>query len=272
MNFIDALILGIVEGITEFLPVSSTGHMILVSSLLKIADSPFTKSFEIIIQLGAILAVVFLYREKIFKNFGLMYKVFIAFLPTAVIGLALYSFVKTYLLGNVYIVISALFFGGIIIVAFEKMKETKNFEKGSASVKGRVTQGLVQDVDFISTKQAIYVGLFQAIAIIPGISRSAATIIGGEIVGLSRKAIVEFSFLLAIPIMLAASTLDILKHYDVFSGANIQLLGVGFITAFVVALIAIKSFLAYVQKHSFTVFGVYRIIVSLAFLGVLYVL
>lgn len=263
MNFIDAFILGVVEGVTEFLPVSSTGHMILASSLLKIADNSFTKSFEIIIQLGAILAVVFLYREKIFKNFNLMFKVFTAFIPTAVIGLALYSFVKNYLLGNVYVVISALFFGGIILIAFEQNKKDIGTKSAVQSI---------DDVEHISTKQAIYVGLFQAIAIIPGISRSAATIIGGEIVGLSRKVIAEFSFLLAVPVMLAASALDIFKHHDVFSGADIQLLGAGFITAFIVALVAIKSFLAYVQRHSFTAFGVYRIIVSLAFLGVLYVL
>ena len=119
MTYLDALILGIVEGITEFLPVSSTGHMILVSNLLNIGEDAFTKSFEIIIQLGAILAVVYVYREKIFKNFNLMYKVGVAFLPTAVIGLALYSIVKKYLLGNVYVVIGSLFVGGLIILFFE---------------------------------------------------------------------------------------------------------------------------------------------------------
>ncbi len=257
MNVFDALILGIIEGLTEFLPVSSTGHMILTSQILGIAEDSFTKSFEIIIQLGAILAVVLLYRDLIFKDMKLMSKVITSFVPTAVIGLALYSFVKNYLLGNVLIVISSLFFGGIIIILFER--KYRKIE-------------MVQDttVEQITYKQAIAIGLFQAIAIIPGISRSAATIIGGEIVGLSRKNIVEFSFLLAVPVMLSATLLDLYKHHDIFSGENWQLLGIGFIIAFIVAIIAIKSFLAYVQKHSFTAFGIYRMILALIFFGALY--
>lgn len=257
MNVFDALILGIVEGFTEFLPVSSTGHMILVSRLLGVADDLFTKSFEIIIQLGAILAVVLLYRNIIFKNVALMTKVVTSFVPTAVVGLALYSFVKNYLLGNVLIVISSLFFGGIIIILFERKYRKMEMVQETT-------------VEQITYKQAIAIGLFQAIAIIPGISRSAATIIGGEIVGLSRKTIVEFSFLLAIPVMLAATVLDVYKHHEVFTGQDWKLLSIGFVTAFVVAVVAIKSFLTYVQKHSFTAFGIYRIVLALIFFGTLY--
>lgn len=269
MTYLDALILGVVEGITEFLPVSSTGHMILVSNLLHIGEDAFTKSFEIIIQLGAILAVVYVYREKVFKNFSLMYKVCVAFLPTAVIGLALYSTVKRYLLGNVYVVISSLFIGGLIIIFFEnKYKKVGHVIKEEVSDENN-NEGILSDKS-VSLKQALYIGLFQAIAIVPGVSRSAATIIGGQILGLSRKVIVEFSFLLAIPVMLAATALDVYKHHDSFVGNQVGMLCVGFVTAFFVALLAIKTFLSYIQKHSFAAFGIYRIILAIVFLGVLY--
>jgi len=272
MNIFDALLLGIIEGITEFLPVSSTGHMILASHVLNISTDSFTKSFEIIIQLGAILAVVFLYRQKVFKNFQLMLRVGIAFIPTALIGLMLYSFVKKYLLGNVYVVVASLFVGGIIIIAFEK-----KYGRNAAIQNGEGVDNLnnaerqiTLDENSVSVKQALYIGLFQSIAIIPGVSRSAATIIGGQILGLSRTVIVEFSFLLAIPVMLAAASLDLYKHYDSFSSDQFGLLSVGFVTAFFVALLAIKTFLSYIQKHSFAVFGVYRIVLALIFFMVMY--
>ncbi len=271
MNIFEALILGVIEGVTEFLPVSSTGHMILASHLLNIGTDLFTKSFEIIIQLGAILAVVYMYRQKVFRNFNLMFKVGVAFLPTAVIGLALYSLVKKYLLGNVYVVIASLFIGGIIIILFEK----KYGEKGTLSAVPQPALSDPADKDTltnesVSLKQALYIGLFQAIAMVPGVSRSAATIIGGQIVGLSRKVIVEFSFLLAIPVMFAATALDLYKHHESFSSDQVTLLAVGFVTAFFVALIAIRTFLAYIQKHSFVVFGVYRIVLAIVFAAVLY--
>jgi undecaprenyl-diphosphatase len=264
MNIFDALILGIVEGITEFLPVSSTGHMILTSHLLGILSDPFTKSFEIIIQLGAILAVVYLYRKIVFKNINIMTKVVIAFIPTAIIGLVAYSFVKRYLLDNVYVVVASLFFGGIFIIFFEK--KYRNVE---SSVSINVEESLSEKS--ITVRQAIYIGIFQAVSIIPGVSRSAATIIGGQILGLSRKVIVEFSFLLAIPVMLAATTLDVYKNHTVFSSEQVGLLAIGFITAFLVAIVAIKTFLAYIQKHSFTVFGIYRIMLAIVFVGILYI-
>jgi undecaprenyl-diphosphatase len=277
MTYLDALILGIVEGITEFLPISSTGHMILASHMLNIGTESFTKSFEIIIQLGAILAVVYLYRQKVFRNMKLMFKVCVAFLPTAIIGLALYSIVKKYLLGNVYVVIASLFIGGLIILFFEKKYKTTqdaklDVNKLNVSIDEVHTSSQEETLteSSISIKQALYIGLFQAIAIIPGVSRSAATIIGGQILGLSRKIIVEFSFLLAIPVMCAATALDIYKHHDSFSSGQFMLLSVGFVTAFLVALLAIKTFLSYIQKHSFAVFGYYRIILAIVFLGVLY--
>lgn len=275
MNIFDAILLGVVEGVTEFLPVSSTGHMILTSHILNIGTDLFTKSFEIIIQLGAILAVVFMYRQKVFKNFRLMFKVGVAFVPTAIIGLALYSFAKKYLLGDVRIVIASLFIGGIIILLFEKKYKTHKSEANNKEISQSDAVGAVEetvDEKSVSIKQALYIGLFQSIAIIPGVSRSAATIIGGQLVGLSRKVVVEFSFLLAIPVMFSATALDLYKHHDSFSSEQFSLLAVGFVTAFVVALVAIKTFLSYIQKHSFAVFGVYRIVLSLVFVAVLYFL
>lgn len=287
MNFLDALILGIVEGLTEFLPVSSTGHLILTSSLLGISENPFVKSFEIIIQLGAILAVVVLYRKRFIGNFALMYKVIAAFIPTAVIGLALYSFIKRFLLGNVTVVIASLFVGGVVLILFEKFNVAEKFRRtknglaeteiGRESSATMATLGVSSSgsssssVESISTKQAVYIGLFQAIALIPGVSRSAATIIGGELLGLSRKTIVEFSFLLAVPVMLAASAFDILKNPEIFSLGGGYMLATGFITAFIVAIFAIKGFVSYIERHTFTAFGVYRILVAAVFLALLFV-
>ncbi|MEN9649142.1 MAG: hypothetical protein RL094_109 [Candidatus Parcubacteria bacterium] len=248
MTLLHALILGIVEGITEFLPISSTGHLILVSKLLGIEETSFTTSFNVIIQLGAILAVLVLYWRVVFSNKELFKKAVIGFVPTMVLGLVFYKVVKTFL-GSPSVVAWSLIIGGILLIVFEKRQKP-----------GQVVS------DNLTYKQSALVGVFQSIAFIPGVSRSAATIVGGQLMGISRKAIVEFSFILAVPTMLAASTLDILKHADTFTTQNIELLVVGFITAFVVAFLAIKSFLSYIQKHSFVAFGVYRIIVGIIFL------
>lgn len=262
MNILDALILGIVEGITEFLPVSSTGHMILTGHLLGLGDNAFAKSFEIIIQLGAILAVVYLYRDKILKSREALVKVLVAFLPTAFIGLAAYSFAKKYLLGNDVVVAASLFVGGIALVLFEKFIGRKATEvEISTSVDGSL-ESLFSKITY---KKAVCLGLWQSVAIIPGVSRSAATIVGGEIIGINRKTIVEFSFLLAIPTMLSATVLDVYKHANTFHSSDILILVVGFVTAFVVALLAVKSFFSYIQKHSFASFGYYRIAVALLY-------
>ncbi len=250
MNYFDATILGIVEGITEFLPISSTGHMILTSALLHIPDSDFLKSFEIIIQLGAILAAVILYAKTLVKNIELSKKVLVAFLPTAVIGLTVYKIVKS-LLGSNAVVVAALFLGGIVILLFARW-EKKQTEKIR-----------VENFSDISYKKSFFVGLYQSIALIPGVSRSAATIIGGRLMGISRKEIVEFSFMLAIPTMIAASGLDILKNYKTILAGNFGILIWGFLVSFVVAYFAIRTFLGYIQKHSFAVFGWYRIIISI---------
>jgi undecaprenyl-diphosphatase len=250
MNIIQSFILGIVEGITEFLPVSSTGHLILASALLGIAQSEFVKTFEIIIQLGAIAAVVVIYWRS-FLNIEILKKVIAAFIPTGIIGLALYKIVKTYLLGNEMVVLWALLLGGVALVVFEYFHQEKD--------------NAVSDITDISYKQAVYIGLFQALSIVPGTSRSAATIVGGLMLNLKRSTIVQFSFLLAVPTMLAASGLDLIKTSATFTLGEVLMLLVGFVVAFVVALFSIKFLLEYVRTHNFVPFGIYRIVVSLIF-------
>ncbi len=248
MTLLDAIILGIIEGITEFLPVSSTGHLILASALLKLEDTEFLKSFEIAIQLGAILSVVVLYARSLIKDRELIQKTIVAFLPTCVIGLIAYKFVKQYLMGNELIVVVALVIGGLVLILFEWLQRGK--PEGSKQ---------------ISYLQAVYIGLFQCISMIPGVSRSAATIIGGMVMGIERKTIVEFSFLLAIPTMAAATALDIYKSASLFSSSEVHLLIAGFVISFVVALFSIKFLLRYIQNHTFVAFGIYRILVAFLF-------
>ncbi len=247
-----ALVLGIVEGITEFLPISSTGHMILTAHLLHIPETDFVKSFEIIIQLGAICAVLALYWKKLLTSAKVFWRVAVAFIPTAIIGLLLYKVVKQYLLGSTTVVLWSLLIGGIALIMFER------YQKGRES--------RIQDIENISYKQAFTIGLFQSLAIVPGVSRSAATIVGGLLLGISRSAIVEFSFLLAVPTMAAATGLDLLKSYHTLASGSFGLLAVGFVTAFVSAFIAIKFLISYIQKHTFTPFGVYRVMLALVFL------
>lgn len=247
MNVIQAIILGLVEGITEFLPVSSTGHMILVSNLLGITQTDFVKSFEIIIQLGAILAVVVFYARKIVTQKELILPVLLGFVPTAIIGVIAYRFVKTYLLGNSSVVIGSLLVGGIIMIAVERWIVPSRNRRSRP---------------FISGRDAILIGLFQALAIIPGVSRSAATIIGGLLLGVRRENIVEFSFLLAIPTMAAATGLDLMSNASLFSPSQAGLLAIGFVVSFVTALGSIRFLLHYIKMHDFAAFGVYRIVVA----------
>jgi undecaprenyl-diphosphatase len=248
MTFLDAILLGIIEGITEFLPISSTGHLILASTLLKLHDSEFLKTFEIAIQLGAILSVVVLYSRSLIQNRELMQKTIVAFLPTAVVGLIAYKSIKRYLLGNEQVVVAALLAGGIFLILFELRK-----------------RGADSGQTVITYKQALWIGLFQCISMIPGVSRSAATIIGGMFLGIERRTIVEFSFLLAIPTMLAATVLDVFKSAAAFSPGEMELLGIGFVISFIVALLSIKFLLRYIQHHTFILFGIYRIAVALLF-------
>ena len=245
MSLFHALILGIVEGITEFLPISSTAHLILTSHLLQLAESEFIKSFEIIIQLGAILSVVVLYWSR-FWNWDVLKKLVVAVIPTGVIGLTVYRAVKGYLLGNIPVVLAALVIGGIALIIFERFQQR--------------TDG---DVDFsaITYRKAFLIGLFQAIAVIPGVSRSAATIVGGSLIGVSKRTIVDFSFMLAVPTMLAATGLELVKGRAALVG-HYDMLAVGFIVSFITAIVAIKAFLGFIKQRSFAAFGWYRIVLA----------
>lgn len=266
MNILHAIILGAIEGITEFLPISSTGHMILASRLLGIPSTEFLKTFEIFIQLGAIFAVLALYFRRLMTSMDTFKKVAIAFIPTAIIGLVLHDFVKRYLLASPLVVSISLIVGGLLIIWFEKW----NAKKGNQSFSEQDDNKNSNKNLNINYVQAIKVGLYQSIAMIPGVSRSAATIIGGQISGISRIQIVEFSFFLAIPTMFAAAILDLYKGVGDIGSNEILLLATGFITAFIVAIIAIKGFLSYIQKHNFIGFAIYRIVIGVLFLVLLY--
>lgn len=252
MDFIHAIVLGIVEGLTEFLPVSSTGHLILVSDILHIQQTDFVKSFEIMIQLGAILAVVVLYRRRFLTDQETLKRLAIAFLPTAFVGLVLYRFIKS-LFESPMTIVATLFLGGVIILLFERW------------LKNRKPTVPEADASVMTYLQAFLIGLAQSVAVIPGVSRSGATIVGGLALGLSRTAITEFSFLLAVPTMAAATGYDLLKSAGSFSSADVPVLLVGFAVSFAVALIAVKSFLRFVKGHSFDAFAIYRILAAIAF-------
>lgn len=257
MEIWQAVILGVVEGVTEFLPISSTGHLIIAGELLHLPETNFLKTFDIAIQLGAILAVVALYWRS-FLSVPVLKKLFIAFLPTGIIGFTLYPLIKGYLLGNMLVVILALGIGGVLLILFELWHREK--------------ETAVADVAALTYKQSFLIGLAQSVAVIPGVSRSAATILGGLSLGVSRVAIVEFSFLLAVPTMAAATGYDLLKNVGSFNSGDLGALVVGFIVSFVVALVAIKWLLAYVRGHSFIGFGIYRIGIALVLFGIFFLL
>lgn len=245
MNLFQALLLSVVEGITEFLPISSTGHLILTSHLVGVMQTEFVKSFEIIIQLGAILAVVVIYFRKLITNFDLWKKIIIAFIPSAIFGLLLYKQIKMYLIGNSTVVIWSLLIGGVLMLLFEKFFVPKK-------------------VYVLSTKYYVLIGLFQVLSMIPGVSRAFATIFGGMVVGMNRKEATEFSFFLAIPTMLGATVLDIYKSPIPTSGVGLLL--VGFIGSFLTAYVVIKWLIKYVESHNFNLFGWYRIALALMFI------
>ncbi len=250
MNYTEAILLGIVEGLAEFLPISSTGHLVLVSYWLGIPESDFLASFQIIIQLGAIAAVLFLYWRS-FLSVAIVSRLICSFIPTALVGLTLYPLVKGVLLGSPLIVVLALALGGVVLILFERVHTEYQQEN--------------QSITDITYKQAIIIGLCQAVAVVPGVSRSGATIIGGLLLGLKRVTIVEYSFLLAVPTIAAATGYDILRSFEIFTLDNISLLVVGFIVSFLVALVVITQLLRFIKQHSFTVFGWYRIVLAIIF-------
>jgi len=248
MSEIQAIILAIVEGITEFLPISSTGHMIIASSIMGINELELTKIFTVNIQFGAILSVVVLYWKRFFTSLDIYFKLFVAFIPAAVIGLLLNDIIDQ-LLENVVVVAVMLLLGGVVLIFVDRWFNNSN-----------------QDIDELIYPSAFKIGLFQCLAMIPGVSRSAATIIGGLYQKMSRKAAAEFSFLLAVPTMFAAASYKLLQGYQSIDTGDIQILLIGNVVAFLVAMAAIKFFIAYLTKYGFKIFGYYRIVLGLVIL------
>ena len=253
MDYIQAIVLAIIEGITEFLPVSSTGHMIIASSFFGIAHDDFTKLFTVVIQLGAILSVVVLYFKRFFQTLDFYFKLFVAFIPAVVFGL-LFSKKIDALLENPVTVAVSLVLGGFILLKADDWFSNKEE---------------IQNTNEINYSTALKIGLFQCIAMIPGVSRSGASIIGGMSQKLSRTTAAEFSFFLAVPTMLGATVKKCYDYYKdgfALSDQQINLLIIGNIVGFIVAMLAIRSFIGYLSKHGFKVFGYYRIIAGTAIL------
>ena len=255
MSIWQAIILAIIEGITEFLPISSTGHMIIGSTFMGIGSSEYVKMFTVAIQFGAILSVLVLYWKKFLQTVDFYVKLIIAFIPAAVFGLLLNDHIDA-LLDNPFIVAVMLILGGIVLLFIDKIFANNEFA--------------VEDQE-LSKKKAFIVGMFQVIAMVPGVSRSAATIIGGLTQKLNRKNAAEFSFFLAVPTMLAATAYKMLKYQldTGFSVSDFQILLLGNVIAFVVALMAIKAFIGFLTKYGFKFFGYYRIIVGILLLLIL---
>lgn len=256
MSYLHAIILAIIEGLTEFLPVSSTGHMIIGSSLMGIAEDDFTKLFTIVIQLGAILSVVVIYFKRFFQSVNFYLKLFVAFLPAAVFGVLLSDRIDALLESPTTVAIS-LVLGGIILLFVDDWFKNPTVKEE-------------KDINFMT---ALKIGFFQCVAMIPGVSRSAATIVGGMSQKLTRSTAAEFSFFLAVPTMLGATakkTLDFMKEGNSFTSEQVNLLIVGNVVAFIVAFIAIKGFINFVSKRGFKIFGIYRIVVGLAILGLIW--
>ncbi len=260
-TFLMAAFLGVVEGVTEFLPISSTGHLILVEDLLGF-EGPQGKLFEITIQLGAILSVVWIYREKLLRTaFGLfssgpaqrlVLNVLIAFLPAAVVGVLAHDFIKTVLFSP-WVVSAALVAGGVAILLIERFRKDHS----------------IVTVEDMSPRSALAVGLFQCLAMIPGVSRAAATIMGALLMGVSRPAAAEFSFLLAIPTMFGATAYDLYQNHDTLTSDGLAVIAVGFVVSFFVALIVVKWLLRYISAHDFGAFAVYRIVIGIAMFAIL---
>lgn len=256
MNFLQAIILAIIEGLTEFLPVSSTGHMILASSFMGIASDPFVKLFTIVIQLGAILSVVVLYFKRFFKTLNFYYKLAIAFIPAAVFGLLLSDKIDELLESPLTVAVS-LVVGGVILLFVDKWFNNPT----------------IHEEEEINFWTAFKIGCFQCIAMIPGVSRSGASIVGGMSMKLSRKVAAEFSFFLAVPTMVAATgkkLYDFYKEGHTITNDQLQVLALGNVIAFIVALLAIRSFIGYLNKYGFVAFGWYRIVAGLIIIALIY--
>jgi len=255
MTYLEAIVLAVIEGLTEFLPVSSTGHMIIGAALMGMETSPFVKLFTILIQLGTILSVLALYFKRFFRSLDFYYKLAVAAVPAAVLGVLLNDYIDS-LLESPLMVAVMLVIGGLVLLFVDKW----------------FSRPVTDSSDDISYRQAFVIGLCQCLALIPGTSRSASTIVGGMTQKLTRRAAAEFSFFLAVPMMLGASGVKILKFFKEghsFTGEEINLLIVGNVVGFAVALVAIKTFINLLAKYGFKAFGWYRIVVGLAIIGLL---
>lgn len=248
MTILHAVLLSVVEGVTEFLPVSSTGHLVLVSKLLAIPTSDFSKSFDIVIQFGAILAVISLYWKTIIRKPTIIVPVAFAFLPTALVGLLSYTVIKNSLLTNELVIVVSLALGGVVLVFLDRF-----IKKSTRS-----------NIVIMPLTHAVIIGIGQSFAVIPGVSRAAATVVTALLLGYDRTSAVEFSFLLAIPTIGAAAGLDVVKNYHALF-ANLPLLTIGFIGSWITALIAVRGFVGYMKQHSLAAFGWYRILVATLF-------
>lgn len=252
MDILQAAILGIIEGFTEFLPISSTGHLIVAADWLGLPQTEGNKAFEVIIQLAAILAVIANYSDKFSRDkIDLWAKLALAFVPIGAVGLLFHKQIKA--LFSIEIVAAMFIIGGIVFLIVEYFQKSR--------------PAGIERVEDVSWKQAGWIGIAQVFALIPGTSRAGATIIGALLAGLSRKAAAEFSFLLALPVMLAASGFDLLKHYKDFSGSDVAVLGVGFVVAFITAFLTMKLFIRFLEHFTFVAFGVYRILFGVLLLA-----
>ena len=259
VTIFQAITLGVVEGLTEFLPISSTGHMILTSSILGVPDDDFTKLFEICIQLGAILSVVILYRNRFLRQGVVFYKkLLIAVFPALVLGFLFNKKIDALLESDLTVACTMLF-GGVALLFVDNFFKTP----------------VLNEAEKVTPRQALVIGFWQVLAMVPGMSRSACSIVGGMQQKLTRKAAAEFSFFLAVPTMCAATGYKLLKALKtdpslITSADHLMLLVVGNVVAFITALLAIKTFIGFLQKHGFRLFGVYRVIMGLVVLGLIY--
>jgi len=252
MNIFNALILGIVEGVTEFLPISSTAHLIITSRILGIEQTEFIKFFEVFIQAGAILAVMFLYFKYVLKNKNIIKNIFISFIPTAIIGFLLHKIIKTVFFEAYYLIVFSLFFIGSVFLLLEFLINKQKII-------------LNKNIKELNVIQTIIIGIAQALAVLPGVSRAGIVMVSMMIMGYKRDQAAIYSFLLAVPTILAASIFDLLKtNLNIITNpGNITFLTIGFITSFVTAYISIKWLIGFLQRKSLVVFGIYRVLTSL---------
>lgn len=254
MTIFDAIILGVIEGLSEFLPISSTGHLILASKLLGLEQDDALKAFEVSIQLGSIIAVLFLFSQKLLTNRSLWLKIIVAFMPTAIFGFLLYKHIKA--LFGVETVAIMLIVGGVVFLVLEYFRRDRDDSKDKS-------------IEDLTLKESILIGFFQTLSMIPGTSRSGSTIIGGLVAGLSRRSAAEFSFLLAIPTMFSATIYDLFKNRDILAFDDLSLIAVGFATAFVTSYFTVKAVIDFLTRHTFVIFGIYRIALGGVFLYLL---